>query len=263
MLHSPNLTSMKFWPGGLGKTATHAVVMARLLLQGKDMGMQSFIVPLRSRVDHTPLPGVSLLDIGPKLGFNSVDNGAAIFKHVRIPRDHMLMGIVEVTREGELKKVQGKGEGAEKLLYGAMLDVRVGLVEKAAITLARAVTITTRYSAVRKQGFAPQGPGAKAKGKDKGKKAVRFELQVLDHPTQQHALMPLLAWSYALQATGQDMRQRYNEYLKELDLTLLPEVHALSSGLKALTAEVVSAGIEKCRKLCGGHGCVCGRPALD
>lgn len=48
------------------------------------------------------------------------------------------------------------------------------------------------------------------------------------------------------------------QYLRELDLSLLPEVHALSSGLKALTAEVVSAGIEKCRKLCGGHGCVKG-----
>lgn len=46
------------------------------------------------------------------------------------------------------------------------------------------------------------------------------------------------------------------QYLKELDLSLLPEVHALSSGLKALTAEVVSAGVERCRKLCGGHGCV-------
>lgn len=48
------------------------------------------------------------------------------------------------------------------------------------------------------------------------------------------------------------------QYLKDLDLSLLPEVHALSSGLKALTAEVVSAGVERCRKLCGGHGCAYG-----
>lgn len=78
VLHSPTLGSMKFWPGGLGKTATHAIIMARLLLQGKDLGMHSFIVPIRSRVDHTPLPGVTLGDIGPKFGFNSVDNGFCI-----------------------------------------------------------------------------------------------------------------------------------------------------------------------------------------
>lgn len=71
---------MKFWPGGLGKTSTHAIIMARLLLQGKDLGMQSFIVPIRSRVDHQPLPGVTLGDIGPKFGFNSVDNGFCICK---------------------------------------------------------------------------------------------------------------------------------------------------------------------------------------
>lgn len=78
VIHSPTLTAMKFWPGGLGKTATHAIIMARLLLQGKDLGMHSFIVPLRNRVDHQPLSGVALGDIGPKLGFNSVDNGFCI-----------------------------------------------------------------------------------------------------------------------------------------------------------------------------------------
>jgi len=31
-------------------------------------------------------------------------------------------------------------------------------------------------------------------------------------------------------------------------------VHATSSGLKALCADVASAGIEQCRMCCGGHG---------
>lgn len=34
------------------------------------------------------------------------------------------------------------------------------------------------------------------------------------------------------------MHGKYRDYLKELDLSLLPEVHALSSGLKALAAKV-------------------------
>ena len=32
-LHSPSLTAFKWWPGGLGRTATHAVVMAQLTTQ--------------------------------------------------------------------------------------------------------------------------------------------------------------------------------------------------------------------------------------
>ena len=32
-LNSPSLTSFKWWPGGLGRTASHAVVMAQLITQ--------------------------------------------------------------------------------------------------------------------------------------------------------------------------------------------------------------------------------------
>ena len=52
---------------------------------------------LRSLDDHTPLPGVTLGDIGGKFGsgaYNSMDNGVLRFDHVRIPRDQMLMRFV-------------------------------------------------------------------------------------------------------------------------------------------------------------------------
>lgn len=246
ILHSPRLESAKWWPGGLGKSATHAIVLARLLLGGKDRGLHSFIVQLRDLRDHTPLPGVTLGDIGPKLGFMSVDNGFCLFDHVRVPREHMLMGLAEISPDGHYRKRKG-ANGGEKILYGAMLDVRAGLVERGGATLARALTVAIRYSAVRRQGYASSPPG-------KLSQSAPLELQVLDYPTQQHALMPLLAWSFALQITGQFMRRRYKAYLRELDLSLLPEVHALSSGLKALTGEVVSQGVDVCRRMCGGHG---------
>ena len=42
--HSPTLSSIKWWPGGLGKTATHVVLMARLVINGRDYGPHSFVV---------------------------------------------------------------------------------------------------------------------------------------------------------------------------------------------------------------------------
>ncbi|EQC37031.1 hypothetical protein SDRG_05850, partial [Saprolegnia diclina VS20] len=75
VLHSPTLTSRKWWPGGLGKTANHAIVIARLTLNGKDRGVQAFLVPLRDLTTHATLPGLEIGDIGPKIGFQSVDNG--------------------------------------------------------------------------------------------------------------------------------------------------------------------------------------------
>jgi acyl-CoA oxidase len=56
-----------------------------------------FIVQLRSLEDHSPLPGITLGDIGGKFGsgaYNSMDNGVLRFDHVRIPRDQMLMRFI-------------------------------------------------------------------------------------------------------------------------------------------------------------------------
>lgn len=53
-----------------------------------------FIVQLRSLEDHSPLPGITVGDIGMKFGngaYNTMDNGVLQFDHVRIPRDQMLM----------------------------------------------------------------------------------------------------------------------------------------------------------------------------
>ena len=52
------------------------------------------MVQLRSFEDHSPLPGITVGDIGMKFGhgaYNTMDNGVLRFDHVRIPRDHMLM----------------------------------------------------------------------------------------------------------------------------------------------------------------------------
>lgn len=47
ILHSPTLTSTKWWPGGLAKTATHGVVMARLIIGTRDYGPHAFMAQVR------------------------------------------------------------------------------------------------------------------------------------------------------------------------------------------------------------------------
>lgn len=58
------------------------------------MILSGFIVQLRSLEDHTPLPGITVGDIGMKFGngaYNTMDNGVLRFDCVRIPRNQMLM----------------------------------------------------------------------------------------------------------------------------------------------------------------------------
>ena len=67
ILHSPTITATKWWPGGLAKTVTHAVVMTRLFIDGTDHGPHAFVVQLRDLETHLPVKGVTLGDIGPKM----------------------------------------------------------------------------------------------------------------------------------------------------------------------------------------------------
>ncbi|GMI96190.1 acyl-CoA oxidase 1 [Hibiscus trionum] len=241
VIHSPTLTSSKWWPGGLGKVSTHAVVYARLITNGQDYGVQGFIVQLRSLDDHSPLPGITVGDIGMKFGsgaYNSMDNGVLRFDHVRIPRDQMLMRVSQVTREGKYVR----SDFPRQLLYGTMVSVRQIIVSESSIALSRAVCIATRYSAVRRQ-FGSQNGGP--------------ETQVINYKTQQSRLFPLLASAYAFRFAGEWLQWLYTDVTKRLqanDFSTLPEVHACTAGLKSITTSATADAIEECRKLCGGHG---------
>ena len=67
-VHTPTLGATKWWPGALGVLSTHAVLYARLIVHGKDLGIHNFLVQIRSVEDHRPLPGIEVGDIGPKWG---------------------------------------------------------------------------------------------------------------------------------------------------------------------------------------------------
>uniref|UniRef100_A0A7S4IFR4 Acyl-coenzyme A oxidase n=1 Tax=Vannella robusta TaxID=1487602 RepID=A0A7S4IFR4_9EUKA len=240
VINSPTVTSTKWWPGGLGKTSTHCVLMARLIIDDKDYGVHAFYVQLRSLEDHMPLPGITLGDIGPKMGYEAVDNGYLRFDHVRIPLFNMLAKYAQVSEDGVYSKPPH-----DKLSYGTMVFVRAHLIATASVTLSRAITIAIRYSAVRKQGYVI---GAEKKGE---------EMTVLDFGLQQARLFPMLAESYALHFTGAFMKKFYvtvTSGIQQGNFDQLAEMHATAAGLKAYSTWKVSNGIEECRKSCGGHG---------
>nr|XP_006635271.2 PREDICTED: peroxisomal acyl-coenzyme A oxidase 1 isoform X1 [Lepisosteus oculatus] len=237
VLNSPTVSSIKWWPGGLGKTSNHAIVLAQLYTQGHCHGLHAFIVPIRNMSTHEPLPGVVVGDIGPKFGFDEVDNGYLKLDNVRIPRENMLMKYAKVEPDGTYVKPP-----SDKLTYGTMVFIRSMIVGESARALAKACTIAIRYSAVRRQSELRPGEP---------------EPQILDYQTQQYKLFPLLATAYAFHFVGQYMSQTYHRITGDIDqgdFSQLPELHALSAGLKAFTTWAASAGIEVCRMACGGHG---------
>uniref|UniRef100_A0A8C5FWB9 Acyl-coenzyme A oxidase n=1 Tax=Gadus morhua TaxID=8049 RepID=A0A8C5FWB9_GADMO len=230
VMHSPTVTSIKWWPGGRNPLFLPLIFLSIPLSASLfDLFLSGFALPTCS--------GIVIGDIGPKFGFDAVDNGYLKLEHVRIPRENMLMKYAQVKPDGSYVKPL-----SSKLTYGTMVFIRSLIVGNAGIVLSQCCTIAIRYSAVRHQSEIRAGEA---------------EPQILDYQTQQHKLFPLLATAYAFLFAGQYMIDTYNRISGDInqgDLSEMPELHALSAGLKAFTTWTANTGIEVCRMSCGGHG---------
>ncbi|KAF2429042.1 acyl-CoA oxidase [Tothia fuscella] len=242
-IHSPTLTAAKWWNGSLGRTANHAIVIAQLLLpeneQLKSFGPHQFVVQIRDIKTNKPLEGIVIGDIGPKVGYAGMDNGYMLFKNFKIPHKALLSKHSGVDIDGKYIAPQNQA-----VVYGSMTFVRASIIMAARFTLARACTIAVRYLSIRRQ-FADRDHGGP-------------EVAVLDYPSVQVRVLPLLAATYAMHYTGEAMFNLYSETRADIeqrgDLSRLAELHAASSGLKSACTLITADGSEICRRALGGHG---------
>ncbi|KAG2520127.1 hypothetical protein BBO99_00005720 [Phytophthora kernoviae] len=218
VIDSPTLTSRKWWPGGLGKTATHAIVHAKLLIDGESKGVQAFIVQLRSLESHMPLPGIEMGDIGPKVGFNSLDNGYAVFRNVRayliLKLSFVLGAATTITTRFSAARVQG----------------RKSKTNAESVKSAESEFVLTNENQV-------------------------LDYQNQQHALLPLVALAYAAnfAGRAMTAMHDDTLALVKSNHGSIT-TKITEVHAISSGLKAWLADRVNDGIEQCRRLCGGHG---------
>ena len=246
ILNTPNLRSIKWWPGALGKAATHCTLYAQLIIDGKEYGLAVFIVQLRDE-NFLPLKGIRLGDLGMKVGDNANDTGFLIIENVRVPREAMLSKYKSVSKEGKFEVVQNTDP---KVHYTTMIQTRAMMCNTSAGRLSQASTIAIRYSAVRKQGFVDTKPGLSY---------TTTEHKIIDHQIQQYRLIKQLATTYALKFTARWMVEQQSlieggQVGVIADTSLLKELAASSAGLKSLTSQIAVAGAEDLRKCCGGNG---------
>lgn len=233
--------------------------MAQLIIKGRSYGPHPFVCQIRDMKTHEPLEGVHVGDIGPKFGYNTMDNGFLLLNHVKIPHVNMLARFSGVDPETN-KYIK---PASASLVYGTLTWVRSTIVMQSGGVLARGVTIATRYAAVRRQ------------FQDRDAASTDGENQVLNYTMVQFRLLPLLAATFALHFTGKAMMDLYEQNQKRMQgdpgkaadpnrgagpeelnsgSDLLADLHATSCGLKALGSSIALDGLEVCRRACGGHG---------
>ncbi|XP_076303568.1 peroxisomal acyl-coenzyme A oxidase 3 isoform X1 [Lasioglossum baleicum] len=247
IMHTPDFEAAKCWAGGLGKTATHAIIFAQLITPDKhNHGLHTFVVPIRDPDTHLPLPGVTVGDMGEKIAINGVDNGFVIFDNYPVPRLCLLNKTASVTEDGQyLIKVKNESKRFGASL-GALSSGRATITSITSNVGSVAIVIAIRYCAVRKQ-FGP---------------SESEEWPVLEYQAQQWRLFPHLAEIYALKIFSATFVNQMSEF--QLNLTNAMnednidsqgmEIHALSSAAKPLSSWTCRDIIQDCRESCGGHG---------
>lgn len=246
VLNTPDFEATKIWVGNLGKVATHAVVYAQLYTpDGACHGLHTFVVPIRDPQSLMALPGVMVGDMGEKLGLNGLDNGFVAFSSVRIPRENLLDKFGDVSPEGKYItpfKDPNKRFGAS---LGALSGGRVGITAMCATNLNNAVTISVRYSAVRRQ-FGPK----------------EEEIPVIEYQLQQWRLIPYVAAAYAMEIFALSFFMDFVALRvglmmgdkSERQSELGREIHALSCASKPVASWTARDAIQESREACGGHG---------
>lgn len=210
-------------------------MFAQLFIKGKNHGVHAFVVPVRDK-DHKPYPGLEVGDIGPKLGFNTKDNGYLIMKNYRIPRENMLMKYHKVSKDGTYSVT-----GSEKITYATMLLIRSTIPYLTVAKSSKAVTILTRYSLYRKQFKDNKGA----------------EIPILDYQLQQEKIFPRIAEVFAHLFSFKTIYEMANTVLKEANQNVfdkLQEAHIITSSVKAIATKDGLKGLEILRRAGGGHG---------
>ncbi|KAF2358453.1 Acyl-CoA dehydrogenase/oxidase N-terminal and middle domain [Trinorchestia longiramus] len=236
------------WAGNLGETCSHGLVFAQLYTpDGECHGLHCFVVPLRDPSTLLTYLGVTIADMGLKIGLNGVDNGVMMFDHYRVPRENLLNRTGDVTPEGQYVspyKDPSKRFGAS---LGNLSAGRVSIISMGVINLRKSLAIAVRYCAVRRQ-FGPPNSDQ--------------EIPVLDYPMLQWRLFPHLACAYVLDHFSKTFSDHYADFRMQMISGDDPdhlaefgqEIHALSSCGKPLSGWLARDCIQECREACGGHG---------
>eukprot|EP00761_Pharyngomonas_kirbyi_P012102 gb/GECH01012129.1/.p1 GENE.gb/GECH01012129.1/~~gb/GECH01012129.1/.p1 ORF type:complete len:744 (+),score=187.61 gb/GECH01012129.1/:1-2232(+) len=239
IVNSMDDSATKFWIGNAAKDGIMGTVFCKLIIDGKDYGVHTVVVPLRDPDTKEALPGVEIGDCGEKVGLSGVDNGWIQFHNVRVPRENLLNRFAEVSADGTYSSELNTPGKRFAAVLGELVGGRVGIVLNSNTTLKMALTIAVRYAASRRQFGPPRQP----------------EIPIMDFRSFQTTLMPMLASSYAGHFTVKMITEKYNQMINSAtrDEDLLSEVHALSAGLKAMVSWNTQESLQKLREILGGY----------
>ena len=238
VVHSPTWDSGKNYIGNGACHGRMATVFAQLDTGGARHGVHAFLVPLRTD-DGAVCPGVRIEDNGPKMGENGVDNARLWFDQVRIPRSALLERFGQVTAEGAYQSAIPSAGTRFFATISALVGGRISIAAAGLSAAKSGLAIAVKYATRRRQFRAP---------------GAARDTALLDYPTHQRRLLPLLANAFALDFAHKGLVRRRVETQDGHDPAGTREVELLAAGLKAYITWNTTRTLQTCRECCGGEG---------
>ncbi|CBI21935.3 unnamed protein product, partial [Vitis vinifera] len=234
VINSPCESAQKYWIGGAANHATHTIVFSQLNINGKSEGVHAFIAQIRD-TDGNICPNVRVADCGHKIGLNGVDNGRIWFDNVRIPRENLLNSVADVSPDGQYLSAIKDPDQRFAAFLAPLTSGRVTIATSAVYSSKMSLAIAIRYSLTRRAfSITPNQP----------------EVLLLDYPSHQRRLLPLLAKTYAMSFAANYLKMIYVKRTPESNKT----IHVVSSAFKAILTWHNMRTLQECREACGGQG---------
>lgn len=213
---------------------TVSIVFAQLIVDGINHGVHAVVVPLRDA--HGNLhQGIRVEDNGYKMGLNGVDNGKIWYQQVRVPRINLLDRFGGINETGEYHSLIANPNKRFFIMLGALVVGRISVGLAGVSVSKNALSIAIRYALKRRQ----------FEGKNESE-----EMLVMDYPTHQRRLIPLLARTYAYHASLSRLAVDYVESNEDERR----KIETQAAGLKAVGTWHCTRTVQECREACGGKG---------
>jgi acyl-CoA oxidase len=239
IVNSPTITSSKYWIGGVGVNANFTLLVARLVIDGKDYGPHAFITQIRNFRSHKAVHGAFIGEVGPKMGLTSSDQGFARYEFLTLPKTALLNRFSNIDNFGNYSS----RFDSKEVITITNLIARVKILSNFWAFLAPSLSISLKYSVFRRQFPDPEKPNQ--------------EVRLIDYQIQQEKLFPglcrLFCFTFSLKSLKLLLKTVISEF-KQGNNSSFDEIFCLASLFKAGITERTAKDLELSRRACGGHG---------